>query len=186
MNSWLKSRRQSWPDQIGEMEGPVSDISDAEVDERRLRQQIRVKAMDLLARREYSRKELQQRLLQRDYAAELVDQVITQLLSECLLSDERFVESFINSRMQRGQGPVRIRAELRDRGISDDLIEAMLDMRDPVWRTSLYEIHARRFAGEMPTTPGERARQQRFFTYRGFTSEQIRALFRQDVDNEVE
>ena len=168
------------------MEGPVSDISDVEINERRLRQQIRVKAMDLLARREYSRREMQRRLLQRYYAVELVDQVITQLLSEGLLSDERFVESFINSRMQRGQGPVRIRAELRDRGISEDLIQTMLDMRDPVWQTSLFEVHARRFAGVMPTTPAERARQQRFFTYRGFTSEQIRALFRQDVDNEVE
>jgi len=168
------------------MEGLVSDITDAEADERRLRQQIRVKAMDLLARREYSRQELQIRLLQRDYAAELVDQVITQLVSEGLLSDERFVESFISSRMQRGQGPVRIRAELRDRGISEDLIETMLDMRDPAWRTSLYEIHARRFAGVIPATLGERARQQRFLTYRGFTSEQIRALFRQDVDSEVE
>lgn len=168
------------------MAGLDIDIAAAGTDEQRMRQRIRAKAMDLLARREYSRQELQQRLLQRDYAAELVEQVITQLVSEGLLSDERFVESFVSSRTQRGQGPVRIRAELRDRGISEDLIEAWLDMRDPAWRVALRDVHARRFAGEMPTTLGERARQQRFLSYRGFTAEQIKSLFRQDVDDEVE
>ena len=157
-------------------------------DEQRERQRIQVKAMDFLARREYSRQELQQRLLHRDYdyAPELVEQVIAQLVRENLLCDERFIESFIASRQQRGQGPVRIRAELRERGISEALIEQWLDMRAPEWLRILQELHDKRFAGELPATLAERARQQRFFNYRGFSAEQIQCLFKQDAEDYVE
>ena len=58
-----------------------------ERDEKRARRQIRAKAMDLLARREYSRHELQQRLLRRDYAPERVELILGQLIAERLLSE---------------------------------------------------------------------------------------------------
>jgi regulatory protein len=170
------------------MSGLESEMDAAldERDEKRARQQIRAKAMDLLARREYSLQELQQRLLQRDFAPQRVESILAQLVAEGLLSDERFAESFIVSRKRRGQGPVRIRAELRERGISEALIEAWLDMRDPEWKAVLRDVHDKRFAGELPATISERARQQRFYNYRGFTSEQIRSLFRQDADEDFE
>jgi len=157
-------------------------------EEKRRRQQIRVKAMDFLARREYSCQELQQRLLRRDYGyePEMVGLIVAELVAEGLLSDERFIESFVASRQRRGQGPVRIRAELRDRGVSEVLIETWLDMRDPQWLCRLRELHDKRFAGQDPETMSERARQQRFFSYRGFTAEQIKHLFKQDADDYLE
>jgi len=159
-----------------------------EREEKRARQKIRVKAMDFLARREYGCQELRQRLLRRnyDYDPERVELIIAELVAENLLSDERFVETFVASRQRRGQGPLRIRAELRERGINQALIEAWLDMRDPEWLHSLRELHDKRFSGQQPETVSERARQQRFFNYRGFTAEQIKRLFKQDTDDYFE
>jgi len=157
-----------------------------EREEKRERQQIRLKAMDFLAQREYGCQELQQRLLQRDYASDLVATEVAQLVAEGLLSDERFVESFVASKRRRGQGPIRIRAELRERGISQELIDAWLDVRDPEWLDVLREVHDKRFAGQLPGSMSERARQQRFLNYRGFTAEQIKRLFKQDADDYFE
>jgi len=167
-------------------------ISDVDIDAaldgdqtelKKLRHQVRLKAMDLLANREYGYQELERRLLQRDFASELVTQVLSDLVNEGLLSDERFVESFISSRKRRGKGPVRIRAELRDRGISELLISEWLDLRDPQWLQCVRDVHDKRFSGEMPKTLNERARQQRFLSYRGFTTEQIQYLFKMEVDD---
>lgn len=154
----------------------------ADADERRLRRQIRIKAMDFLARREYGCQELEQRLRRADFPASLISETCAALRAEGLLSDERFVESFISARRSRGQGPVRIQAELRERGVDEALISAALDPRDPGWLDCLRQVHAKRFAGNIPQTPSERARQQRFLGYRGFTAEQIRRLFSIDDD----
>lgn len=150
--------------------------------QKKTRHQIRVKAMDLLARREYSKQELQQRLLQPEFAADLVAEILADLAREGLQSDERFVESFISSRRRRGQGPMRIQAELRQRGISDQLIADWLDMRDSCWFKLVRDVHDKRFSGQQPETLAERARQQRFLNYRGFTTEQIQFLFKSDME----
>jgi regulatory protein len=139
--------------------------------------------MDLLARREYGCRELQQRLQRAGFPEALTGETCAALQAEGLLSDERFAESFVSSRRSRGQGPVRIRAELRERGVSEALIDSVLDPRDPDWEERLREVHQKRFAGDFPQTLNERARQQRFLSYRGFTAEQIRRLFRSDDDD---
>lgn len=161
------------------LEGATADITEAE-DERLLRRRLRHKAMDLLARREYACRELEQRLQRAGFPERLTGETCAALQTEGLLSDERFAESFVAARRSRGQGPVRIRAELRERGVSEALIDAVLDPRDPDWLECLREVHQKRFAGEFPQTMNERARQQRFLTYRGFTAAQIRQLLRSD------
>ncbi|MGV6807025.1 MAG: regulatory protein RecX, partial [bacterium] len=83
---------------------------------------VRRKAMDLLARREYSCGELTQKLLARwpDYGA-LIQTVVTELQQDGLLSDERFIDMFIHASARKGRGPLRIVTELRQKGI-DELI----------------------------------------------------------------
>src|SRR5512139_3539827 len=82
---------------------------------------VRKAAYTLLARREYGRQEMVNKLLGKGFEPSLVDSVVEQLVAERLLSDERFVETFVRSRSNRGYGPRRIEAELRERGISDEL-----------------------------------------------------------------
>ena len=73
-------------------------------------------AMNLLARREHSRAELKEKLLKREFEPDEVEATVASLADRNLISDERFAESFATGRIRRGQGPVRIRQELRQRG----------------------------------------------------------------------
>ena len=137
------------------------------------------RAIGLLASREHSRLQLFRKLTDKGFAGEQVDAVLSQLAQQNLQSDERFTESFIHSRIIRGQGPVRIHAELRERGCSDELIAAYLDFSDPSWRRQVEEVRRKRFGRELPEDYQTRAKQARFLQYRGFTPEQIRCALNQ-------
>ena len=84
---------------------------------------IRKKAMDLLARREHSEQELRRKLKTRDYDADEIDEVLRGLKQDHLLSDERFTEVYVNHRFNAGVGPLKIRYELRQKGITDALAD---------------------------------------------------------------
>ena len=71
---------------------------------------------------------------------------------------------------------MRIRAELRERGVDEDLIDRHLDMCDPVWLYPLEQVWTKRFHARRGADFAERARQQRFFQARGYTAEQIRTV----------
>lgn len=137
--------------------------------------------MDLLARREHSLAELRLKLADREFPPEDIEAALTALAREGLVSDERFLEAFIAARIRKGQGPIRIRAELRQRGIDAATIDAALDAAHD-WCALARAVRAGRFGGTSPVDVRERARQSRFLEYRGFTSGQIRASFGNSED----
>src|SRR5690606_23281530 len=87
----------------------------------------------------------------------------------------RFIESFINARAARGKGPVRIRAELLERGVASDAAAAALREAAHDWFAVAARTRAKRFGADAPADFKERARQARFLQYRGFDSAQISA-----------
>jgi len=138
--------------------------------------EARNKAVAMLARREYSRAELQAKLNAAGFPQPIIVATVSALEREGWLSDERFTDAFIRVRRERGYGPVRIRAELRARGVSDELIDQRLDLRDPAWLRPLEQVWSKRFRARQGADLAERARQQRFFQARGYTTEQISAV----------
>lgn len=145
-------------------------------DERRSCNEARVVAMGMLARREHSRRELVGKLASRQFSEETIKQVLDALTDEGLQSDARFAEAFVRSRAEKGQGPVRIQTELRERGIDGVLIEAVLDPRDPEWRARMESVRCKRFGPGAPADWPERAKQMRFLQYRGFGAEMVRRM----------
>jgi regulatory protein len=143
----------------------------AEADERT----VRTAALALLAGRDFGRTELTRRLERRGYPSGVVAAVVDGLVAERLLSESRYVEQFIRQHAGRGHGPVRIRADLRERGVPDDEVEAGLAAAAEDWAALAREARRRRFGVSPPGDYPERARQARFLQYRGFTAEQIRA-----------
>lgn len=128
--------------------------------------------MDLLARREHSRGELQAKLGQR-FPENLSDiaSVLIQLEEERLLSDQRFVESFVHGRVKKGHGPLRIRMDLKRRGVVDDLIEASLSGFD--WVQIAWQVRIKKFGAGPMLDYQQRVKAGRFLQYRGFSSEEI-------------
>lgn len=134
--------------------------------------------MDLLARREHGRVELTRKLRKRGAPDELIEAALQRLAEEGLLSEVRYLESFIAYRARAGYGPQRIREELGQRGLARSDIEQALRDSGIDWFEQLRETWQRKFAGQLPTDVRERAQQGRFLTYRGYSLEMIGRLLR--------
>ncbi|MBW9258319.1 MAG: recombination regulator RecX [Candidatus Thiodiazotropha sp. (ex. Lucinisca nassula)] len=106
----------------------------------------------------------------------LIEQVLDDLTTASLLSDGRFAESFTESRVRKGQGPLRIRTELRERGISQILIDEALAPYEDQWPERLSEVHDAKYGAIRAESNKELAKRARFLESRGFPSELIRRL----------
>lgn len=145
---------------------------------------IRRTAMDLLARREHGRVELTRKLRQRGASDELIEPELDRLAEEGLLSEARYLESFIRYRSSSGYGPARIREELGQRGLARADIEQALRESEVDWGERMRDVWQRKFAGQRPQDPRSRAQQTRFLAYRGFPMDMIgRLLSGRDIDD---
>lgn len=136
--------------------------------------------MRLLTRREHTRLELQHKLARRAFDAGLIEQVLDELIRDGLLSDARFAELYTGQRADKGYGPLRIAAELRERGVDPALADQVLAVLNDFWPENLARLARKRFdlRPGVAVAMGERARQTRFLRHRGFTLAQINALYR--------
>jgi regulatory protein len=146
--------------------------------------ECRRRALDLLARREHSRDELERKLRARGFADATLAQTLTSLEADGLLADQRFAESFVRSRIGRGQGPARIRAELAARGVDQTCAAEQLATTEADWVRLAARARIRRFGPARPENHKERARQARFLQTRGFDTAQIMAAL--DLTDELD
>jgi regulatory protein len=141
-------------------------------------------ALALLAGREHGRRELTRKLASRGFPTEVVAAAIAALESSGALAEARFTETFVRSRVAKGQGPQRIRSELAQRGVADADVETALRDADVDWLATARAARRKRFGADPPGDFRERARQARFLEYRGFSGEQIRAALEVDGDSD--
>jgi regulatory protein len=144
----------------------------------------RAAALDSLGRRDRSSEDLRRKLLDKGYDPAVVGQVIERLCAEKLLDDRRYVENFVGFHAARGQGPLRVRADLRKIGMQGELVEDAVAAY-PDWIAQLRKAHQKKFGQEPPDHYADRQRQVRFLSYRGFTGAQIRTALGFDVDLET-
>ena len=132
--------------------------------------------MDFLARREYGQVELIRKLADKGFERDVAEQAVVRLTEEGLQSDERFAESFIQNRFNKGQGPVRIRRELQERGIGAELIDRYMEIYQGEWHDLLRQVHDTKFGSEPAQDNKALAKRARFLEYRGFPGEMIRSF----------
>lgn len=138
--------------------------------------QLRLAAMNLLARREHSAQEIRQKLSKKSSDLDVINQVVQRLIEDGLQSDERFTEAFTKMRLRQGKGSAVVSFELKQKGISPELIGVYVQNSDSQWQDSLSQLIHRRFAGQIADEPREKAKQLRFLQSRGFTLDQIRQV----------
>lgn len=139
-------------------------------------------AVRLLARREYGAKELRDSLRQKGYPHEAVESVVNALQDKDIQSDERFVEVFVRSKKSRGQGPVRIRAELEQLAVNGDLIDRHLNEEDEEWFLLACQQRKKRFGIDTKLSLEDKARQQRYLLHKGFSYSHIKAALNDSAD----
>jgi len=133
-------------------------------------------ALRLLGAREHTRRELRRKLNSRATDSGQLEQLLDALAARGAQSDRRYTQSYIASRRRRGFGPVRIRLELRERGVAAALVEESLDPDDARWDQVLVETAKAKFGGNPPQGFADWAKRARFLEYRGFSPDAIRRL----------
>jgi regulatory protein len=141
----------------------------------------RAAALDALSRRDHTSEELRGKLLGKGYDAAVIAELVNRLRAEKLLDEGRYLENFVAYHAGRGQGPNRVRANLRHLGLSGAQIDAALT-DFPDWLTQLKRAREKKFGTSLPTNYADRQRQAQFLAYRGFTGAQIRSALGLDTD----
>lgn len=139
---------------------------------------IREQCIRLLARREHTRRELSRKLSQRGFEPADYEPIFDQLVAENLLNEARFTEVYVRARINAGYGPLRIRADLAERGVGGHLVAEALDLGDDIWREHCLAAWQRRF-GKPPADRREQGQQMRFLANRGFSGDHIRRVVAQ-------
>lgn len=132
--------------------------------------EVRDMAVRYLSRREYGIEELKRKLIQRGAQSGLVESVVSDCVEQNLVSDERFAEMYVRTRVRRHFGPLKIRGELRQRGIGDQVIAYAMQLEQEVWFDSAAYWVARRVHSELDFAA--RAKLHRSLMNRGFSYEQ--------------
>ncbi len=143
-------------------------------------------AVALLARRDYSTRELRAKLKDRGYLEQAIEPVLIDLEETRKLDDARYGANVVASRSRRALGPARIRNELKQKGVAAETIDQALAGGEgeeaPDFIQLARQARVRKFGPELPTDWKEKARQARFLQYRGFSTDHIRAALDGDLE----
>jgi len=143
--------------------------------------------MDYLSRREHSRYELYKKISAHNFDRELINQELDLLIEDGLLSDERFVETFIYFRKKKGKGPLKISSELRDRGADESLINKYIEeIENSEWLDSAKQVAEKKLGNNQQLDYDNQLKMMKFLNNRGFTIDQVKITIKKlQKDEEV-
>ena len=142
----------------------------------RARPQLSLKgrALRYLSQREHSRAELQRKLARHAEEPAEVTRVLDELEQRGFIDHQRVADSVVHRKAGR-LGALRIRQELRAKGIEPALVATALETIRATELERARDVWRRKF-GAVAMDAGGRARQARFLAARGFDAEVIRAV----------
>jgi len=145
-------------------------------DELGLAKEIKEACLQYLIRREHSQQELMRKVSEKGYAKSLVQRAIDELAEQGYQSDERFAESYARSRIFRGIGPLRIKAELQQRGAGDCYFDMAVEDIMGSWYELLVQVYQKKYGDTPCVDRKEQLKRSRFLQQRGFSNEMIRRI----------
>ena len=141
---------------------------------------LRQRALEYLGKREYSYAELGQKLktyLEEDEGFEVITAILEDFKTRGWLSDARFTEQIVHARSHKF-GSAKIANELREKGVSQDLISDAIEKVKEKELDNAKEIWRKKFK-KSPDSRDEWARQARFLQSRGFDFDVIKRVLNQ-------
>lgn len=102
--------------------------------------------INLLARREYSEFELRNKMQEKAFTEDEIDETIAHCQKKNWQNDKRFAENYLYARSQRGYGANRIKQELRQlKGVSSDVINEVLVESEINWTEIAKRFYVKSF-----------------------------------------
>ena len=138
---------------------------------------MRSAALALLARRDYTSRELSDRLIERGYGADAVARTLADLTAAGFVNDARVAASHVRTAVQvKSRGRMRVGRELAARGLSRDAVDKALEAIEPDdERAVIRKVLKRKRYPPSPTIQ-ERQRMFQHLMRRGFTPAGIRSV----------
>jgi regulatory protein len=138
------------------------------------------KALDLLSRREHSKREIKDKLLKRFDENDQINQVIEKLVLNNLVNNHRFAELYVISRKRKGFGPKKIAYELFTKGINESISQEIIK-NEGKWADSAKKIFMKKFKNGPSDDLKESIKQKTFLQNRGFSFKEIESVFLNDM-----
>lgn len=126
---------------------------------------LRREALQLLSRREYSQRELYQKLSRKTKVAANIEVILSELSTQGWQSDQRFTENFVRFRAGQGFGPLYILMNLRDKGIDEAIASTIVYSDDYDWISLARICLEKKYRGQKVDI----IKQKRYLLSRGFT-----------------
>ncbi|TAN08055.1 MAG: regulatory protein RecX [Rhodanobacteraceae bacterium] len=139
------------------------------------------RALAMLARREYSQRELHTRLERAGCAAAESQAAIDALHDHGYQDDRRFGEMLVRTRVAQGYGPTRIRAELKTHALTDAAVRELLDAAGVDWAELALAQLRKKFGARRAVDYAERGKRAAFLLRRGFAAETVRIVTHSEV-----
>ncbi len=134
------------------------------------------KALDIISRREHSKKELKEKLQKKFEAINTIDEVLEKLTNNNLINDERYAEMYTTIRKRKGFGPKRIEYELSSRGINNSISSHAIDEVGG-WNEAAQNAFNKKFKYGVAEQYKDKAKQKSFLQNRGFSFQEIDSVF---------
>ncbi|MBT4804428.1 MAG: regulatory protein RecX [Legionellales bacterium] len=123
----------------------------------------------MLSRREHGLVELKDKLRNKGFSKDEIDESVGYVHKHDLQNDHRYIEMVIRSRITKGYGPGYIVGYLMQKGIEKDVITSLLNEYDVRWDKVLAEVVQKKFGCNYD----DNAKKIRFLIGRGFSYEQV-------------
>lgn len=144
-------------------------------------QKLRATAFALLAKREYSKRDLQQKLVELGANADDAEVLVDELAEQNYQSDERMAGIVVRSQIKQGRGLVRVKQALKKYHLDESLAEDSL--QEVNWLQQAYQLKVRKFGTDISKDPKIKAKQIRFLQYRGFSFDIIMQAIQMSEDD---
>ena len=138
------------------------------------------KALDLLSRREHSKKEIRDKLCLRFEDRDNINSVIDKLQLNNLINDHRFSEAYVTIRKRKGFGPKKIAYELLMKGVDESISEEIIS-NEGGWSVAAKKAFVKKFKEGPGQEQAARFKQKSFLQNRGFTFKEIESVFVNDM-----
>ena len=134
------------------------------------------KALDIISRREHSKKEVRDKLLKKFDDLIVIEDVIEKLIKNSLLNDSRYAEMYTRARKRKGFGPKRIGYELNSRGVSETLSSIAIK-EEGGWLEAAENAFNKKFKDGISLDFKTKLKQKSFLQNRGFSFKEIDSIF---------
>lgn len=161
--------------------------------DKKLNKLILNKAVQLLAQRDHSSYELTNKIIQfftkkikcsEDEYYEQLNQLkieTTDVIQYCTnqnwMNDTQYIEKYIVMRANKGYGRYKIAMELKQRGLSTDLIHELLRILDINWVYNAHKQLLKKFKQVNVKNISEKQKVTQFLVTRGYTQDDIKDVY---------